>query len=95
MWYLVKGKDAPFHLRLSRMKPDVHLWGIILSLGLASFIMQVANAVINTILNQTLAYYGAMDPVLSLWQQVHQLYIICQDPMFRGMMMPSNTVTSR
>ena len=63
MWYLVKGKDAPFHLRLSRMKPDVHLWGIILSLGLASFIMQVANAVINTILNQTLAYYGAMDPV--------------------------------
>ena len=63
MWYLVKGKDAPFHLRLSRMKPDVRLWGIILSLGLASFIMQVANAVINTILNQTLAYYGAMDPV--------------------------------
>ena len=45
------------------MKPDVRLWGIILSLGLASFIMQVANAVINTILNQTLAYYGAMDPV--------------------------------
>ena len=63
MWYLVKGKDAPFHLRLSCMKPDVRLWGTILSLGLASFIMQVANAVINTILNQTLAYYGAMDPI--------------------------------
>ena len=63
MWYLVRGKDAPFHLRASRMKPDVHLWGIILSLGIASFIMQVANAVINTILNQTLAYYGALDPI--------------------------------
>lgn len=63
IWYLASGKDAPFHLRLSRMKPDVRLWGTILSLGVASFVMQVANAVINTILNQTLAYYGAMDPI--------------------------------
>ncbi|MBQ9000354.1 MAG: hypothetical protein IJ087_00680 [Eggerthellaceae bacterium] len=63
IWYLVSGKDAPFHLKLACMKPDVHLWGRILSLGIASFIMQVANAVINTILNQTLAYYGALDPV--------------------------------
>ena len=63
LWYLMRGKDAPFHLKLSCMKPDFHLWGTILSLGLASFIMQVANAVINTILNQTLAYYGALDPI--------------------------------
>ena len=63
LWYLIRGKDAPFHLRLSCMKPDVRLWGIILSLGVASFIMQVANAIINTILNQTLAYYGALDPI--------------------------------
>lgn len=63
LWYLVRGKDAPFRLRLSCMKPDVRLWGIILSLGVASFIMQVANAIINTILNQTLGYYGAMDPI--------------------------------
>ncbi len=63
MWYLIKGKDAPFHLRLSGMSPDLRLWGIILSLGIASFIMQVANAIINTILNQALAYYGSLDPV--------------------------------
>ena len=63
IWYLIRGKDAPFHLRLSRMKPDVRLWGTILSLGVASFIMQVANAIINVILNQTLTYYGAMDPI--------------------------------
>ncbi|MBR0406384.1 MAG: MATE family efflux transporter [Eggerthellaceae bacterium] len=63
IWYLVRGKGAPFHLKLSRMKPDIRLWGTILSLGVASFIMQVANAVINSILNQTLAYYGAMDPI--------------------------------
>ncbi len=63
IWYLMRGKDAPFHLRLSCMKPDFHLWGVILSLGIASFIMQVANAVINTILNQTLAYYGQFDPI--------------------------------
>ncbi len=61
--YLARGKDAPFHLKLSRMKPDFRLWSTILSLGLASFIMQVANAVINAILNQTLAYYGALDPI--------------------------------
>jgi len=63
IWYLVRGKDAPFHLKLSRMKPDFRLWGTILSLGVASFIMQVANAVISSILNQTLAYYGAADPI--------------------------------
>ena len=63
MWYLTRGKDAPFHLRLNCMKPDVRLWGTILSLGIASFIMQVANAIINTILNQSLAYYGALDPI--------------------------------
>ena len=63
IWYLVRGKDAPFHLKLSAMKPDVRLWGTILSLGVASFIMQVANAIINVILNQTLTYYGALDPV--------------------------------
>ena len=63
IWYLSRGKDAPFHLKVSRMKPDFRLWGTILSLGLASFIMQVANAVINAILNQTLAYYGALDPI--------------------------------
>ena len=63
IWYLVRGKEAPFHLRLNRMKPDVRLWGRILSLGIASFVMQVANAIINVILNQTLTYYGALDPV--------------------------------
>lgn len=63
IWYLSRGKDAPFHLKVSSMKPDFRLWGTILSLGLASFIMQVANAVINAILNQTLAYYGALDPI--------------------------------
>ena len=63
IWYLSRGKDAPFHLKLSHMRPDFRLWGTILSLGLASFIMQVANAVINAILNQTLAHYGALDPI--------------------------------
>ena len=63
MWYLIRGKNAPFHLRLRCMKPDFRLWRTILSLGIASFVMQVANAIINTILNQTLAFYGAMDPI--------------------------------
>ena len=63
IYYLMRGKGAPFHLKLACMKPDFRLWGSILSLGVASFIMQVANAVINSILNQTLAYYGALDPI--------------------------------
>lgn len=63
IYYLMRGKGASFHLKLACMKPDFRLWGSILSLGVASFIMQVANAVINSILNQTLAYYGALDPI--------------------------------
>ena len=45
------------------MVPDVRLMGKILSLGLASFVMQVAATAVTVVLNQLLSIYGAQDPL--------------------------------
>lgn len=61
--YFVGSKDAAFNLRLAGCKPDFPLMGKILSLGVASFVMQVASTAVSIVLNQLLATYGAQDPM--------------------------------
>lgn len=61
--YFTLNKNAAFQLRLSCMVPDIRLIGKILSLGLASFVMQVAATVVTVVLNQLLAIYGSQDPI--------------------------------
>lgn len=63
LWYFVFNKNAAFRLRLSSMVPDVRLMSKILSLGLASFVMQVAATAVTVVLNQLLTIYGAQDPL--------------------------------
>ncbi len=60
LWYFVFVKDAPMHLRLRNLKPDVHLIGQIFALGFPSFAMQTGMALINFLLNYQLVKYGAM-----------------------------------
>ena len=47
VWYFTVCKGAPFRLRLSCCRPDARLMGRILTLGLASFVMQVASTVVS------------------------------------------------
>lgn len=61
--YFIFSKDAVFRLRLSCMIPDVRLMGRILSLGLASFVMQVAATAVTIVLNHLLTLYGSQDPL--------------------------------
>ena len=63
VWYFVLSKTAPFRLRLSCMKPDARLMGQIASLGLASFVMQVATTVVSIVLNHVLTLCGAQSTV--------------------------------
>ena len=63
MWYFIFSKTAPFKLRLSCCKLDFHLMGKIMSLGLASFVMQVASTVVTIVFNQVVTKYGALDPL--------------------------------
>lgn len=63
LWYFVFNKKAAFKLKLTNMIPDLRLMGRILSLGLASFVMQVAATAVTIVLNQLLNFYGAMDPL--------------------------------
>lgn len=62
-YYLIFSPKAPFHLRLSAMKPDARLMLKILSLGLASFLMQAAFMAVSLVLNQLLTYYGSMSDI--------------------------------
>lgn len=61
--YFVFSKKAAFNLRLTCFKPDFPLMGKILSLGVASFVMQIAATAVSVVLNQLLAVYGAQDPM--------------------------------
>ena len=63
IWYFSVVKSAPFRLHVHNMIPAFRLQLKILSLGVASFVMQFATAVLNVILNQMLVRYGALDPV--------------------------------
>ena len=63
VWYFTMCKGAPFRLRLSCCRPDARLMGRILTLGLASFVMQVASTVVSVVLNQVIGVYGAQDPI--------------------------------
>lgn len=63
LWYFICDKGAVFNLRVSCMRPDFRLMGKILSLGVASFVMQVASTAVSVVLNWLLALYGAQDPI--------------------------------
>lgn len=58
LWFVLKSRRAPFHLKLSEMKPDLRLMGKILSLGMASFLANVAGMVVGIVMNQTLKHLG-------------------------------------
>lgn len=56
-------KSAPFRLRARALVPTPRLSAKILSLGLASFIMQVGSAVVTLVLNHVINLYAAGDPI--------------------------------
>jgi putative MATE family efflux protein len=57
--YFVFSKKAPFKIHRINVRPMPRLIRSILALGLASFVLQLANAIINLILNNQLAIYGS------------------------------------
>lgn len=61
--YFAFVKSAPFRLRVRNMAPDAKLMLHVLNLGLASFVMQVGNAVVTLVLNYVLEKYAATDPI--------------------------------
>lgn len=63
IWFFAASKNAPFRLHLSALVPEVKLSVRILSLGLASFIMQIGNAVVTLVLNHVINLYAANDPI--------------------------------
>lgn len=63
LWYFIFSKRAPFHLKLSCLRPDGALMVKIMTLGIASFVMQVASTVVSVVFNQVVTKYGAMDPL--------------------------------
>ena len=61
--YFIGFKSAPFHLRARYLAPDAKLMVEILSLGMASFIMQCGSAVVTLVLNHVINLYAANDPI--------------------------------
>ncbi len=63
LWYFICDKHAVFRLRVKCMRADFPLMGKILSLGVASFVMEIAATAVSVVLNQILAIYGEQDPI--------------------------------
>ncbi len=63
LWYFCMTKGVPMRLRASRMRLHGQTVRLILTLGLASFLVQVAAAVVNFILNNLLNIYGTQSVI--------------------------------
>lgn len=63
LWYFTMTKNVPLKLHVRYMPPNIRMIGQILSLGLASFCVQIAAAVLNFATNFLLVRYGAMSAV--------------------------------
>ena len=61
--YFIWSKNTPFNLRLKGCIPDIRLMGNIMALGIASFAMQGASAVVGIVFNQVVTTYGSADPL--------------------------------
>jgi len=63
LWYFTFSKKAPFKIRLVNLRPTWRLSRTICALGTASFVLQIAAAILNVVMNNQLAHFGAMSPL--------------------------------
>lgn len=63
LWYFLCTKDVAFKLYARNLKLEAEVVGLIISLGAASFIMQLAMSVINFLVNYLLVLYGGQSPL--------------------------------
>ena len=63
MWFFIGSKKAPFKLHVRCCKPDFRLMGRVLVMGLATFCMQVAGAIVGVVFNHIVGIYAANDPI--------------------------------
>lgn len=63
LWYFIKTPGVPLRLHARFMKLDGSAVKDILSLGTASFLLQVAACISTTVVNMQLVKYGALNPL--------------------------------
>ncbi|MBQ9068802.1 MAG: MATE family efflux transporter [Eggerthellaceae bacterium] len=63
LWYFIFTKNVPLKLHLRYMPLEGRTVRMLLSLGLASFAMQVGAAILNLVLNHQLVVYGDMHAI--------------------------------
>jgi putative MATE family efflux protein len=61
-WYFVFSKKAPFKIRLSNLLLKFNVAKMIFLLGSAAFVLQVGMAIVNVVINNQLAAFGAESP---------------------------------
>lgn len=63
LWYFVKTPGVPIRIRPRFLRPKLHTIRMIVTLGIASFVLQAGMCVINFVLNALLVQYGALSPI--------------------------------
>lgn len=63
LYYFIVTKNVAIKLHLRCLRLESETVGLILSLGVASFVMQTAMSVINFLINYLLVFYGSQSPM--------------------------------
>ncbi len=63
LWYFIRPQKAPLQIRLSFLRPDRKMVGAIVSLGMASFVVELGFALINFATNYLLVRWGHTSPL--------------------------------
>ncbi|MEG1830886.1 MAG: MATE family efflux transporter [Raoultibacter sp.] len=63
LWYFIVTKNVPIKLHLRYMAPRIKVIGLIVSLGMASFVVQAGMAVVNFVINHLLVQYGGASSI--------------------------------
>lgn len=63
LWYFIFTKNVPLKLHLRYMRPNFKVIGIILTLGVAGFLVQAGAAIVSFVVNHLLVEYGSMHPI--------------------------------
>lgn len=63
LYYFIVTKNVAIKLHLHCLRLESETVGLILSLGVASFVMQTAMSVINFLINYLLVFYGSQSPM--------------------------------
>lgn len=76
IYYFIGSKKSRTKLKIKNMKPEFKIVIRIVSLGIPGFLLQLANSLLNAVLNKSLLYYGGNVAGMGIVNSVQSLLVL-------------------